>query len=237
MTAKLLVRPVVRLVTAATAMSVVAYAAYVAGAWRNYGTPRSPDSDERDELLDRFMPVYDVVERHRIAIAAPAETVLAAAREQDLFQAPLVSAIFKAREVVLRASPPDRLQPRGLLAATLSMGWAVLAERPGREIVVGAVTRPWEPNVVFRALSPDQFASYSQPGDVKIAWTLRAEPDGEHGSIFMTETRAVATDVIARARFRKYWAFVSPGIAAIRRLSLRPLKREAERRGRVRRAE
>jgi hypothetical protein len=42
-------------------------------------------------------------------------------------------------------------------------------------------------------------------------------------------TRAVATDVDARARFRCYWALVSPGISLIRLLSFRPLKRDAER--------
>jgi hypothetical protein len=40
----------------------------------------------------------------------------------------------------------------------------------------------------------------------------------------------MATDAATRARFRRYWAFASPGIALIRRLSLQPLKCEAERR-------
>jgi hypothetical protein len=51
--------------------------------------------------------------------------------------------------------------------------------------------------------------------------------------MFRTETRALATDATARARFRRYWAFASPGIALIRRLSLRPLRAEAERRART----
>jgi hypothetical protein len=61
-------------------------------------------------------------------------------------------------------------------------------------------------------------------------WSLRAEPVGSDRSIFSTETRAIATDRDARVRFRRYWAFVSPGIWLIRRASLGPLKREAERR-------
>ena len=147
-------------------------------------------------------------------------------------QSPLIRAIFKARELALGASPGDRRPPRGLLATVQSLGWRVLAETPGREVVVGAVTRPWEADVVFRGLSPEQFAAYHEPGYVKIAWTLRAEPVGTHRSEFTTETRAVATDPTARARFRAYWAFASPGIAAIRWLTLWPLKREAERRAR-----
>jgi hypothetical protein len=106
----------------------------------------------------------------------------------------------------------------------------VLAEIPDREIVVGAVTKPWEPNVVFHALPPGEFAAFREPGYVKIVWTLRADPDGPGASVFRTETRALATDAIARGKFRIYWACFSPGIALIRRLSLGPLRREAERR-------
>jgi len=226
------VRPAVRLVTAATALSTAAYAACVAAAWHGYGNPPAAAPADRDTLLDQFMPRYDVVERHRITIAAPPAVVLGAAKEQDLMQSTFIRAIFKARELALGASRDGRLHPAGLLATVQSLGWRVLAERPGREIVVGAVTRPWEADVVFRGLSPNEFAPYSEPGDVKIAWTLRAEPDGRHRSVFTTETRAVATDAAARARFRTYWAFASPGIAAIRWLTLRPLQREAERRAR-----
>jgi hypothetical protein len=113
------------------------------------------------------------------------------------------------------------------------LGWGVLADVPDRELVVGAVTQPWKADVTFQALASDEFAAFSAPGFVKIAWTLRADPVDGETSTFRTETRAVATDASARARFRRYWAFVSPGTALIRRLSLRPLQRDAERRARI----
>jgi hypothetical protein len=210
-----------------------AYAAYATLTWYRYGRIPHVERDARDDLLDRFMPTYEVVERHRIGIAAPAAVTLAAAREQDLLGLPLVRAIFKAREIVLRAGPDGRSQPRGLLAAVQALGWGILAETPDREVVVGAVTKPWVPNVTFHALPPAEFAAFSQPGFVKIAWTLRADPVDHETSIFRTETRASATDATARAHFRRYWAFASPGIALIRRLSLRPLKLEAERLARM----
>ena len=222
-----------RLAAAAAVVSTAANGTLIVRGWLQYGTPAPAGAGERDALLDRFMPVYDVVERHRIFVAAPAATVLAAAKDQDLMQSPLTRAIFRTREVVLRASPDDKPRPRGLLGTMRSLGWGVLAEQPEREIVVGAVTQPWEAHVTFRSLPPDQFAAYNEPGEVKSVWTLRADPVGEHQSVFVTETRAVATDPGARARFRRYWAFVSPGIAAIRWLSLKPLKQEAERRARA----
>jgi hypothetical protein len=222
-----------RAVAIALGAAVGGYASFAATAWYRYGHPSKPDEQERDDLLDRFMPVYDVVERHHIAVAAPAPITFAAARDQDLLRLPLVRTIFKARELVMGATPDDRPQPRGLLAATLALGWGVLAEVPGNEVVVGAVTKPWEANVTFHPLPPEEFPAFSQPGFVKIVWTLRADPADEHASIFYTETRAVATDEEARARFRRYWAFASPGIGLIRWLSLQPLKREAEQRARA----
>ena len=95
---------------------------------------------------------------------------------------------------------------------------------------MGAVTQPWAANVVFRALEPEEFASFHDPGYAKIAWTLRADPVTATTSIFRTETRVLACGPLARSKFRKYWAFLSPGIILIRLAMLVPLKREAERR-------
>lgn len=181
-----------------------------------------------DPLLDRFMPAYDVAERHHIHVAAPPEVTLAAAANVDMQQSPVIRAIFRARELILRSKTNVARRPKGLLAETLALGWRVLAEQPGREVVVGAVTQPWLGDVVFRGLAPDEFATFQEPGYVKIAWTLRADPDGDQASIFRTETRAVATDAAARQKFGWYWARFWPGIVLIRRLLLRSLKAEAE---------
>jgi hypothetical protein len=220
-------------VAAGLGLAAGAYAIYVGTAWCRYGRAKHVSSSEdADPVLDRFMPVYDVRGRHHKRVAAPAEVTLEAARELDLLQSPVVRLIIRAREVVLGATTDERPRPRGLLAEVQSLGWGVLAETPDREIVVGAVTQPWKANVVFRALPPGEFTAFDEPGYVKIAWTLRAEPIGAHESLFSTETRVVSTDSGARARFRWYWSFFSPGMVLIRWLSLGPLKAEAERRAR-----
>jgi hypothetical protein len=226
-------RTAIAVLAAGAGLAAGAYAAYAGTAWCRYGRVPPAAPDEADALLDQFMPAYDVVERHHIRVAAPAALTLAAAADQDLFDAPLVRAIFKARELVLGATPNSRPQPRGLLAQVRSLGWEVLADVTGREIVVGAATQPWKPNVTFRTIPPAEFAAFREPGYVKIAWTLRADPLTDTESVFRTETRAVATDAFARTRFRRYWAFASPGIRMIRWLSMRPLKRAAEQRARV----
>jgi hypothetical protein len=213
--------------------TVAAYAGVAAAAWWRYGSSRAAAGADADPLLDRFMPVFDVVERHHITVNAPASVTLQAAGEMDLEQSNITKAIFRARALVLGGAPADPLRPRGLLAMTRSLGWGTLHEVPGREIVMGAVTKPWQSDVIFRPLPPEQFKAFDDPDFVKIVWTLRADPLGDSTSVFRTETRAIATDQQARRKFRRYWALVSPGIFVIRLLSLMPLKVEAERRVRA----
>lgn len=92
------------------------------------------------------------------------------------------------------ATPAPR-KPQSFLSEVLSLGWRVLHEEPGRQLVVGAVTQPWTANVQFRGLPPEEFASFNSPGNAKIAWTIIAEPAGPGTSVFRTETRATTTDV------------------------------------------
>ncbi len=222
-----------RWLAAGIGAAAASYAAYVATTWYRYGrsTDRA-DGKDRDALLDRFMPAYEVAERHHVRIAAPAAITFEAATQMYLQQSPIVRAIFKARERIMRSRPAPEPQARGFLAQMRDIGWGVLAEIPGREVVMGAVTQPWKADVVFRPLPPDEFAAFREPDHVKIVWTLRADPLGAADSIFRTETRVVTTDAAARAKFRRYWAFASPGIILIRWALLGPLKTEAERRTR-----
>ena len=227
------VRAAAGTIAAGAALAALGYAAFAGSAWTRYGhATRSRRADEDDPILDGFMPLYDVVERHHIHVAAPAEVTLGVARDLDLTDCRLVHAIFRAREVMIGAKPAPTgvAEPPGVVAAALRLGWGVLTDRAGREIVLGAVTKPWEPNPVFQDLLPREFVTFADPGYVKIAWTLRADALEDGTSIFRTETRALATDVDARARFRRYWALVWPGVALIRRTMLEPVKREAERR-------
>ncbi len=205
------------------------YATYVASTFLRYGRPGRAKGAAADALLDQFMPSFDVSEHHEVHLAAPPSATFAAAKEMDFGSSPMIRSIFKAREVLFGSKEATTPPPKGLVASTLSMGWAVLAELADREIVIGAATKPWEANPVFRALSPEEFAAFSEPDYVKIAWTLRADPTEDGGSVFRTDTRAIATDENARKKFRVYWSFLSPGIILIRSAMLRSLRHAADR--------
>src|SRR6185369_3240971 len=74
--------------TAGAGIAAGVYGTYVGVAWSRFGRTSVPDPEDTDVLLDRFMPVHDIAERHRIHVAAPAAVTLTAARELDLFNLP-----------------------------------------------------------------------------------------------------------------------------------------------------
>jgi hypothetical protein len=176
--------------------------------------------------LDRFMPKWDVRERFELDVDAPADLVLRTACAFDMQSLPLVKAVFRLREVLMGAAPAAPRRPQGIVAETRSLGWGLLAEEPRRWIACGAHCQPWRADVRFMALAPEAFAAFAEPDQVKIAWTIEAQPLGPARSRLVQETRAVATDEPARTRFRRYWRWARFGIVAIRLLLL-PAVRDA----------
>lgn len=223
----MIVRATLRILAIAVGVCAAAYGTYALVAFVNYGHTHALRGS--DPLVDRFMPVYDIREQHHTNVNASAAITMQAAQRVSFNDSPLIQAIFKTREIVLRAKTEGNPEPRAFVDFAQSIGWRVLTNRPGREIVFGAVTQPWMPNVVFRGVKPEAFAAFHEPDYVKIVWTLRADPLGASASTFSTETRAVATDAAAREKFRRYWATYSAGIVLIRVGALRLVKSQAER--------
>jgi hypothetical protein len=201
---------------------------YVGLTWARYG--RGPIVGiPGDPLIDPFLPDPEIRERHQTVVAASADITWAAVEDLDFRDSALVRAIFRGRELLMRAGQREGKETAGFLQQVQALGWRRLAEEPARELVFGAVTRPWEANVVFRGLAPEEFRAFNEPDYAKIIWAVRVESAGER-SMFSTETRVATTDAGARRKFRRYWSLMSPGILMIRRESLRLVRREAERR-------
>jgi hypothetical protein len=225
-----------RNVAIALGIASAGYAAMVAWNRARYGKVSPSRQSGGSTLLDRFIPDPEVIEHYQIAVDAPADIVLSTAKQMRMLDLPSIRAIIKLRELALGGEPDARPHPEALLEQMQSIGWVVLAERAGREVVLGAATQPWLAAPVFRPIPADAFMAFSEPGFVKITWTLGADPIDDTHAIFHTETRVCTTDAEARDRFRKYWSYVAPGVALIRLALLRPLKHEAERRFRVERS-
>ena len=178
--------------------------------------------------IERLIPAWDVRSSHQTIVQAPADMVFAVAEHFDLQSIPLVRAIFWLRGKLMGASRSSPRRPVGLVVETKRLGWGELHRRPGRELVMGAVTQPWLADVQFTAVPPDEFLGYGEHDRVKIVWTIEAVPIEPGLTLLRTETRVRATDLVAREKFLRYWRFAQYGIELIRRLHLPAVRRAAE---------
>ena len=194
--------------------------------WLRFG--RAHSCEAGDPLLDRFIPVCDVNEVHETTVDAPAANTYSSALALDFQESAIVRAIFRGREILLRSRETKPTERIPFVRQAVAMGWGLLAEVPERQMIFGAITKPWEADVRFRPLPPEEFASFDSAGWVKIVWTLAVDSVSPTRSRFRTVTRVLTTDANARARFRRYWAVFSPGILIIRREALRLVRRRAE---------
>jgi hypothetical protein len=184
-------------------------------------------------LIDTYLPKYDERSYHEARVAADRATAFAALRALDLEQSLIVRTLFAIRSFPSRFRGHERAVnsprvARPFVDSMVDIGWVILEEAPGQEIVAGTVTQPWEATVRFRGLSPSEFVAFEEPGFTKIVWNLAArESDG--GAMISTETRVLATSPGARRRFRRYWLLVRPGVKLIRRIALGKVRRELRR--------
>lgn len=75
---------VIGVLAGTAAAAALGYAGYVAVTWCRYGRTEPGPSPSSDPLLDRFMPRYEVRERHHTRVHAPASVTFAAAKQASL---------------------------------------------------------------------------------------------------------------------------------------------------------
>lgn len=177
--------------------------------------------------LDAFLPEPDVGERFEVTVRAPAHVVYATSAGFDLQSLLLVRVVFWLRAKLLRSRTSPAWNSEGFLADARRMGWGVLVEEPPHVFVAGASCQPWLPDVEFSPRSSADFRSYSEPNQVKIAWSLEVEPRGPGRCTLGTETRAVGTDAQGRRGLLRYWRWARLGIIPIRWLVLSGVRRRA----------
>jgi len=181
-------------------------------------------------LLDQLLPAPRLLEVDHIDVAASPERVWTLVRHGNLARSALVRALFELRAI------PERLmgkhEPASLLVDDLRStptkpGFALLLEDEGREFAVGAIGKVFQPVIPFVHV-PDApaFLDFEEPGQVKVAWSIRVLPLGETGSRVEVEVRVAATDAEAWHQFERYFLLIGPGSRFIRRLLLAGLAKE-----------
>jgi len=179
--------------------------------------------------LDQLLPAYQFHEMHSVRVAAPPQQCYAAIRavgpeEIALFQTLTWIRRFGKRGHDSIINAPEH---RPLLDTALRNGFLLLAEEPGREIVVGFVMAgrsEWG----HIDTSINGFKSLHNRYSARVAMNFRVEPAGPGACRIVTETRIEAMSPPASRAFAAYWRVIYPGSALIRRMWLRAIRRRAE---------
>jgi hypothetical protein len=199
-----------------------------------------------EQLVEEFLPVYDVSDAVATVVEADRETSWQALLNVDLLklgsEAPLVGILGALRimpEVVGHllhgerpAKPPASMRVRDLPSVPMSEGgWIMLGERPGEEIALGLVGKFWRPVIEYaRITSAEEFLSFDQPGFGKTVYDLSAHQIGDRRTLLSGLMRTATTDEQARRWFRRYWTFgVGSGAHILVSSLLESARRAAER--------
>ena len=176
------------------------------------------------ELIDEFMPQYDVRERHRIRVAASPDATYAALRTADLTGSVVIRVL-----AFLRTG--RRHRPHATLESFANRGFHLIAESPPREMVIGIEGQFWRPSAPVCTPSPEVFrqALTPAPGMARGIWNFTVGALADGGTELTTETRVLCADAATRRRFLPYWYVIRAGSGLIRHAMLRAIRREAER--------
>jgi hypothetical protein len=182
-----------------------------------------------EELIDRMLPIYDVVLTERLIIEADADDIYAAARDLDFMtvHTPLLSASMFARGIPARLRGHTLPTPPVLRLASDSAGlpgWLLLGEVPGHEVAFGAVGQFWKSDIQWRDVPREAFAGYAEPGWGKIACHFRIRRIDDRHSELTYECRTATTDAGSRRRMLRYWTLIRPFVGHIMRATLRTIR-------------
>ncbi len=170
-------------------------------------------------LIDEFLPEYDFIETHTIAIDASAERVYAAANDVDFSESFIVKWLLRLRgmsgEAVTISSLKDSY-------------FKVLGETANRELLIGLAGKFWTPLGDMQRLDASNFREFEKPGYAKAVWNFSLRPESDKTAL-TTETRIRCLDDGSRRNFGFYWTFIQPFSGLIRMEMLKMIKRKAER--------
>jgi hypothetical protein len=166
-------------------------------------------------------------EINRIFVNAKPEQAWETTRHFDAAEIPWVKLLFDIRTL------PERLFDKNENHEPISIGvdevtksgsgFQLLAEIPGREVVVGSVGQFWHLNIPFKHVAPEDFAQFDEPGWGKLAWAITVEPYRQ-GSAISIELRTTATDEQSWKSLSHYYSLIGIGSKLIRHSSMKRLE-------------
>jgi hypothetical protein len=168
-------------------------------------------------FLDQYLPSYDASDSIGCLVEADTETTWKALLATDVID------VVGGREIAdrlaaLRMLPRQasdlatgRSQRRhGMCLKDIAElpadegGWALLEERPGRQLVLGLVAALWKPVIEFANVNRARFRDFNEPGFAKVVHSFSVEAIDDTTSYLVADMRTATTDERACNGFRRY---------------------------------
>jgi hypothetical protein len=157
--------------------------------------------------IDDYAPTFDVTDTLVATVDAEPEAVSAALEQLDLTAsaAAALSALGGVHRVALAP--------------------ALLAARPGQELVFGLI---WRHEGATETVDPASVQTFDTPGHVKVIWDLSVQPGALEGALLSMTRRFAATDAATRARLLDNWGIIGTVAGSLARRTVAAVKAYAE---------
>jgi hypothetical protein len=181
-------------------------------------------------LLDQFVPNPHFVARYSVDVDATADEAYRALWTADFGSSLLIRGLMYLRHLpsrLFRGKPTVEVPRLCTLRTMTEKVFGLLAEDPGREVVLGLVGRFWHPIDNVELFRPEYFTGPLPRGLAKAVFRFAVEDGSAAGKPvrIVTETRVVCADAASRLKFGLYWALVGPFSGLTRKVMLRAIQR------------
>ena len=179
-------------------------------------------------LIDKYLLDFHYSEKHSISILSDRLTISSLLENFDFRESKIIRVLFW-----LRGMPSKSVSVKSLTKG----GFIELERVQDDEIVIGLIGQFWKANGNLQKFEPLEFITFDKPNFLKGAWNFKIDQKEVNSCSLSTETRVFCTDGISKRRFSKYWFVVKPFSGLIRMEMLRAIKKSAERKYQLTKAE
>lgn len=165
-------------------------------------------------LIENALSRFHHREYHEIQVEGDRDSIYQAIRTLDLSGSWLLRLLF-----ALRGLPPSAIR----IETIQEMGFILLDETAGEELLLGLVGQFWKVRGGIRHLSPEAYYAFEEAGYAKVAWNFAQKEVAPRVFSVSTETRVYCTDAETNKQFTRYWRLIRPFSGLTRRIMLKTI--------------
>jgi hypothetical protein len=178
--------------------------------------------------VERFLSTPDQSLSEHTLVSASAERTYAALDDADVSGDRVLGVLSGLPDLADRLAGSD-VRPRRLKELlSPELGFVPLADEPRAGRTLGLVARynAFERGVAH--VEPQQFATFAEPGYVKVAIAFTLLPQGGDRTVLGCEIDVAATDDDTRSTLESTWFLVGPALGLLARRLLEVVRSRAE---------